>query len=81
MAEEKPRLDPEVAAAVRETEQRLKQRTQKELAATLISEHLQRNVGDRLRGDTDSRPVRIFWLFAWILLGVLTVGMLGVAIL
>ena len=77
MPEDRPELDPEVMAAVRETQRAHEMRKHKALAGALIAEHLQKTIGARLRGDTDGRRAdtqsRIFWGVLWVLLVVLVV--------
>ena len=70
---ETSRLDPEVAAAIRETQREHASRTHKALAGELVSQHLQRTVGAKLRGDTDRKTARahslVFWAVLIVLLG------------
>ena len=59
MTEERPELDPEVMAAVRETQRMHEMRKHKALAGSLIAEHLQRNIGAKLREEAAEQPAAL----------------------
>ena len=82
MPEERHELDPEVRAAIRETQREHAARTHRQLAGTLISEHLQRTVGARLRDETDPQRARsdqrTFRIVLFLLLGTLALFILSI---